>query len=210
MKLVIFGAGGGTGVHVVRLALEQGHRVRAVVRSPGRLAAIDSNLELSMGDAVEPTTARDAVSGADAVVSLIGLNKPPRGDRTVSTSTGNILAAMQAHGVRRFVSLSMFGLGDSLAQARWLFKWVVRPLFLRNILEDRARQEALVQASELDWTLVRPTHLVDRPPSGNVSVLIKKAKLYDTVSRADVARSVVNLVADPTTHRKAVVLGAAR
>jgi uncharacterized protein YbjT (DUF2867 family) len=74
---------------------------------------------------------------------------------------------------------------------------------------DRAEQERAVTRSDLDWTIVRPTHLVDRPASGRIGVVRGRTRLYDAVSRTDVARQLLAIIPDPGTYRQAFTLGAA-
>jgi hypothetical protein len=113
---------------------------------------------------------------------------------------------MERLAVHRFVCQTCFGLGTSMAQARWVFRRLVHPM-LRGQYVDRAEQERVVTGSALDWTIVRPTHLVDRPGSGRIRVLTGPARLYDAVSRADVAEQLLAIIPDPATHRRELTLG---
>ncbi|MBA3820877.1 MAG: SDR family oxidoreductase [Deltaproteobacteria bacterium] len=208
MKLLVLGATGGTGRELVERALAQGHAVRAMVRDVHKLARSDERLEVVQGDIMEPASLDRAVAGGDLVISTVGVTKPVKGDTTASVGTANLIRAMEAHGVRRLVCVSVFGIGDSIHQAGRLFRWVVLPL-LANTYEDRIRQEAVVTASQLEWTIVRPTHLVDGAATGKIKVIGAKAKMYDAVRRADVATELLRIAQEPSTVRTALSLGAA-
>jgi putative NADH-flavin reductase len=94
MKLVIFGATGRTGVHLVKQALAAGHSVTALVRTPAKLTLQHERLTVLQGDAQDAAKVAQAVAGAEAVISVLGptRNRPAF---AVSKSTENILAAMR-------------------------------------------------------------------------------------------------------------------
>ena len=79
--------------------------------------------------------------------------------------TRNVIAAMTASGAKRLVVVSAFGIGDTKAKASWLVK-LFYAVLLREQMADKERQEPLVRASGLDWTLVQPVALTDGPPTG--------------------------------------------
>ena len=111
MKLAVFGSTGGTGQHLVRLALEAGHEVVAFARSPSKLEIQDERLSIVQGNVTEPGPVSEAICGVDAVLSALG---PPRGVPAGVMGEGldNILAAMREHGVRRLLIVVGAGVGD--------------------------------------------------------------------------------------------------
>jgi uncharacterized protein YbjT (DUF2867 family) len=70
---------------------------------------------------------------------------------------------MKAAGVSRLIWISSHGVGDSAGHSGLLFERIVVPLRLRAELADKERQEALVTASDLDWTIIRPARLTNGP-----------------------------------------------
>jgi putative NADH-flavin reductase len=76
MKLLVFGASGGTGRQLVEQALAQGHLVTAFVRNPAKLAITHPNLRISQGDTLRYGTIEPAVAGQDAVLSALGIRPP--------------------------------------------------------------------------------------------------------------------------------------
>jgi putative NADH-flavin reductase len=76
MKLLIFGASGGTGRQLVEQALAQGHLVTAFVRNPAKLPIAHQNLRIAQGDALHYETVEPAVTGQDAVLSALGIRPP--------------------------------------------------------------------------------------------------------------------------------------
>ena len=107
-------------------------------------------------------------------------------DRTCSEGTKQIIAAMKETGVNRVVVLSSYGAGPG---NRPLLSWFVRNL-LSYILEDKDVQEELIMNSGLDYTIVRPPRLVNKPAKGSIfeTTITLNTKLpFMEISRADVA-----------------------
>jgi len=206
MLVTVFGATGPSGRLIVERALEQGHSVRAFARNPARLGLEHPGLEVAVGDVLDQASVDAAIGGSQAVIGCLGIRRGS--SKTIVTDgTRRILASMQAHGVRRFLGLSAYGAGetrDGSAYAR--LTW----LLLRPNLEDKERFEALVRASDLDWTLVRPPKLTDGPATGRYRTGTDlRMKLTSKVSRADLATFIVDQLGDRAYIRKAPSIVAA-
>ena len=188
MRLVVFGATGGTGRELVMLALDQDHNVTAYARDPTKIEYIQhSNLEVVRGDVLDPPAVEQAVAGHEAVFITIGAGA----SRTTLREEGtrNIVEAMQRTGVKRLICQSSLGVGDSRANLTFFTKHIIVGVFLRHAFADHERQEAVVRQSSLDWTIVRPPHLKDGPRTEvyrhGFSTADKQIKGW--ISRADVA-----------------------
>jgi putative NADH-flavin reductase len=191
MNLIIFGASGATGKELVKQALQQGHRVSAFVRTPAKLAVTHANLRLIAGDVLDSSAVAAAIPGHDAV--LISLGAPARKAGTMrSEGTRNIVRAVEAAGVRRLVCQSSLGFGDSLPvlrQTPFVFRNIIVPLLLRDTFEDHARQEDVVKNTSLDWTIVRPGNMTNKPATHRYrhGFAAEDTSIKVKVSRADVA-----------------------
>jgi uncharacterized protein YbjT (DUF2867 family) len=203
VKLTIFGSTGGVGRHLVHQALEQGHEVTALTRAPAKLERLadfardHGRLRVVAGDVLDPEAVREAVAGADAVVCALGMPLFNR-DRIRTRGTANILAAMQAGGVRRLACLSAFGVGESWTQLPAHYRLFIIPLFMRHVYADHEAQEAEVRLSDLDWTIVRPGSFTDGPRSGSYwhGTAAAAARLRLKISREDVADFLLRQVDD--------------
>src|SRR5215472_13859474 len=121
MNLIVFGANGGIGHHVVEQALDAGHTVTAVVRRPSSLAVQHKNLIVFQGDVLQPVTLRESMAGQTAVISAIGTHA--RGPTTVySEGIANIIQAMEEAHVRRLLCVSATALDPSVRWQRWFAK----------------------------------------------------------------------------------------
>ncbi len=197
MKLLIFGATGGTGGELVKLSLDAGHLVSAYVRDPVRMSAFeDPRLRVLVGDVLDSGTVKKAVEGQDAVLSAIGAAAGRSSVR--EEGTRNIVEAMQETGVKRLISLSSLGVGDSKSNLPFFTRYVVVAVFLRHAFADHARQEAVVRQSSLDWTLVRPPHLKDGPRTGvyRHGFSSTDRSIQGWISRADVAAFMLSQLDD--------------
>jgi putative NADH-flavin reductase len=200
MRLTVFGATGGTGIELVRQALEEGNDVTAVVRDPARLAVpVHDRLRVVTAAATDPVAIAPAVEGADAVLSSLGHRGG--GPTTIcEDGTRAIIEAMGKEGVRRLLVVSAAGLvadrGDGLFVRHVVKPMILQPL-LRNGFADKRRCEDEVRASDLDWTIVRPPQLTDKEATGRYRMATDiSLRGGRTISRADLAAGLLGLLAD--------------
>ncbi len=197
MRIVVFGASGGTGREVVAQALAEGDEVVAVARAG---SVVPPGAEVVRADFDEDGVIEDAVRGADVVVSALGTRG--RGPTSVCTDgMGAAIAAMRRTGVRRLLVVSAAGLPGEGDDA--LLRWLVKPILqrvLRHHYADLRRMEELVRASGLDWTIVRPPQLTDGPRTDRYRrALDRHLAGGRRVARADVATEILRAAADRDT-----------
>ncbi|GAA4852395.1 NAD(P)H-binding protein [Actinomycetospora corticicola] len=196
LAVVVLGAAGGIGRHVVTEALRAGHRVTATARHPDRLPNPDlpaeqtARLTVTRADVRDTASLETAMAGHDVVVSAVG--PPGRHARGLySDGARATVAAMDRCGVDRFLGVTSAGVRyDDPELAPW-YRLLVRPL-LRELYADMIAMEDLITASDLDWTLVRPVLLLDRDPTDLYRVADAATPPRGrSVTRADVARFIV-------------------
>jgi uncharacterized protein YbjT (DUF2867 family) len=187
MRILIFGATGGTGRYVVSQGLEQGRQVTAFARNQATLTAKHPNLTIVEGGLSDHNAITHALNGVNAVISVLGnstrkaLFKP---NNVISQNLPNIISAMQQGKVERLLFVSSFGVN---AKIFWPEKLLLRTLF-RNLFADLPVQEKLIKESGLNWTIVRPARLTNGPKTGECrsgeNIYIHP---FSSISRADVA-----------------------
>lgn len=189
MKIVVFGASGGTGRELVKQGLAQGHEVTVFVRNPAAFTGGD-RLRLVMGDARDAKAVALAVAGQEAVLSALGGNL---GDETLlPESIGHILAAMKQEGVKRLIVLGASGVWPGAAKrlsavARG-FLHVIEATVLKKPFQAQRAMQMRIQASETDWTIVQPPRLLNKPGTGKFRVDGEALPANGTqIARADVA-----------------------
>ena len=199
MKITIIGASRGIGRKAVDYALSRGHVVRGLARSADHMGLDADAFEPIAGDATDPTTLARAVAGADAVILTLGVPRDLRALRHTtlfSDATRALIPAMQAAGVTRLLAVTGFGAGDSAAKLSSLEK-IPFTLFLGRAYADKAKQEDLIRASGLDWTIARPGILNDNAMTGKYRVLVDPDTWRQgLISRADVAHFLIHAAED--------------
>jgi putative NADH-flavin reductase len=206
MNLLVFGASGGTGRELVAQGLQQGHELAAFVRA-SPVPPFDERVRVVHGSVTDDAGAvAEAVQGRDAVVCTVGVRNAFRSSSLIVRSLRTIVPAMQAHGVRRIVLVSAFGVGASRREAPILPRILYR-LLLEDIFADKLAGEAYLRDSGLDWTIVYPVLLTNGPRTGRYRsgehlVLSGMPK----ISRADVADFVLAQLADGRYLRKVVAI----
>jgi putative NADH-flavin reductase len=135
---------------------------------------------------------QQALAGQEVVCLTIGVGVTFKPVSVFSRGTQNLLAAMAVHGVRRLICVTGIGAGDSKGHGGFLYDRLFNPLLLRTIYEDKDRQEALIRASDADWTIVRPGFLTNGPLTGEYRVITDLTGVTaGKISRADVAHFIL-------------------
>ena len=209
MKLLVLGATRGIGAKVVDHALAEGHEVRGFARSVGDKPD-RPGLTWVAGDATKAEDLAPALEGVDAVIFAIGLGGDFRRFLSPTTlfsdATRALLPAMAGAGVRRLVAVTGFGAGDS-ARAMSFIERTGHRAILGRAYADKDRQEEMIRAADLDWTLVRPTILTDSAATGRYKVLADPVTWRNgMIGRADVAAYCVRAAVEGLNLREAVVL----
>jgi putative NADH-flavin reductase len=217
MKLTIFAATGGIGRQALEQAVAAGHDVTAVVRDPSKLShkvrAIAADLASPDRGALE-----SAVAGADAVLS--GLGQRLKSDAGIATQgTRSIIEAMKATGARRIVVVSAAPIGTVPSPGRptpprydpgdgFFMRNLMSPLIktaLKQLYADLALMEDAVRDSALDWTIVRPPRLTDKPMTGNYRIAYgQNLRRGVFISRADVANLMLRVIEQPETIKQVI------
>jgi putative NADH-flavin reductase len=217
MKVTIFGATGGIGRQILEQAIAADHDVTAVVRSPKNLSGKVRTVIADLA-APHPAVLESAVGGADAVLSGLG-PRPLSETGIASRGTRAIVAAMKATGVRRIVVVSAAPISTVPSPGRlnppkhdpgdgFFMRHLLGPLTkaaLRKPYADLAVMEDILRDSGLDWTVVRPPRLTDKPLTGIYRTAYgQNLRRGLFISRADVAHLMLSVLEQPETIKQAI------
>ena len=204
MKLVVLGATGGTGMEIVRQAVERGHLVTALVRSPNRLKVFRNRITVVQGDLLNSGDLAQVIAGHDAVLSAFGPRVPiSKADTNLLERFAQALTqAMRSAGVRRAV----------IESVAFLFKNSIMPpayflgrLFFPDVVSDTSAMERIFRETELEWTMLRPPQLTDAAYTGKYRVLEGRLPRFGfKIPRANVADYMIRAVENRFAIRKVV------
>lgn len=207
MRVLVLGATGAVGRLATGEALARGHVVTALVRSPEKLGDLATQLRIVPGDALDAATVGRAVEGQDAVLYVLGAGNV-RKTTLFSDSTRILIAAMRERDVRRLVAVTGVGAGETKGHGGFLYDRIIYPLFTKGVYEDKDRQETLIRASGLDWTIVRPASFRKGVPAGPLRAVTDVTGVtLRKVGRAEVATFLVEELEQNRYVGHAVFLG---
>ncbi len=198
LRVTIFGANGPTGRLLTGQALAAGHQVTAVTRRPESFPLRHDRLDTVGADVLDQAAVEAAVAQRDAVLSTLGVPAGKEPISTYSRGAANIVRAMRRHRVRRLVVVSSSGVDPHpYSDGGLLFNRVLLPYVTRvlgkTLYDDMRRMETLIRASDLDWTIVRPSGLYHLP-SVTDYILVEGHADGRFTSRVDLAASMLALL----------------
>ena len=208
MNLVIFGATGGTGKLLLEQALEAGDDVVAFVRNLSKLNIRHERLTVMQGELADEAMVEHAVSGADAVISVLGPRGGSKG-KPITRGMQNIIEGMKKQRVRRLIVSSTLSAKDpnDLLDLRASALVNLVKFTMHAAYEEIVSVAETVRKSELDWTIVRLTTLNNNARSGKVRVgYLGKGEVGSRISRADLAEFMLKQVKDTKYLRQAPVI----
>lgn len=202
MNILVLGANGETGVHVVEQAVAAGDRVMALVRGTNVNVRLSRDgVDLIHGDATSAPDLAKAMAGVDAVISTLG----GRSQSIMSDAVLAIIDGAHQAEMRRVVLMSSFAVErDRLGAVTKLMS----SLTMGKAITDKTASEGLLRSSDLEWTIVYATVLTNNPASGTSRIVPdeKKLSVTDKVSRADVASWLLKVAKDPSFVRREVTI----
>lgn len=196
MNVIVFGATGTIGKHLVEQALNEGHHVTAFCRDSQKLNEFEnSNLKIIEGDVLNLQNVSTAIQEQEVVLVALGSGKN-RKSKVRSMGTKHIIEAMKINGVKRLICQTTLGAGKSQGNLNFFWKHIMFGWLLKEVFLDHELQEKYVMNSKLDWTIARPGAFTDGEhtrsyrhgfASDDRSVTLK-------ISRADVADFLLKLI----------------
>lgn len=209
MRVVVLGAAGGVGSRAVIGALARGWDVVAAARSR---PAVPAGVEAVAVDVRDAAAVSGVLRGADAVLWCVGVTKRS-GPDVGRTGLPLVVAAMVEHGVSRLVAVSGAGVtlpGDGKGLGARFVSGLTRRL-ARDLVQDKEGEHAVLEASGVSWTEVRPPRLVDREATGRWGLVEQAPGLTaKPVAKADVALAMLDLAGSSQWLRRSPFLVAAQ
>ena len=202
-RILVYGATGRTGSLLLAYALQQGYAVTALVRHPEKLLLTDAYLTVVRGQPTNLADVRRAMPGCDFVLSALSAlseaesfsRKKITPPHTLETTMRHTITAMHELGLRRIVTLSSIGAGDSRPYAPWYMRLIIKLTNFKLVFADHDRQETLLRQSDLAWTIARPVALNNKEQLGQLVVRYQQTPAPFALSRRQLAKFMVDCLA---------------
>jgi uncharacterized protein YbjT (DUF2867 family) len=207
MKIAVIGASAGLGLATVKRALERNHSVTTLSRSEVPLPS-NSNLTCIVGNALYKEDVSLALKDADAVIITLGTRKDMKQTKLFSDFANVLLEVQKSSGSKAtFLFVTGFGTGES-GNYVGLFVKLFLKYFLRGVYADKALMEERISNSDMNWIIVRPGRLLDKPVTENyrIETSLYKGIAIGGINRSDVADYMVKQAEEPSDLKKYVGL----
>ncbi len=203
MKITVIGATGATGRHVVTQGIQRGHQITAFTRRPQPARRLRTRRDHERRRP-RPYAVRKAITGSHAVIAIIGASSR-KGPHQTADVARNLITTMSQESVARLIITSAYPL---VADKPRLALALVTRIFA-DTYADATAMEQLVSASDLQWTIARPTRLTNRRARGRITISRELLDKAPSITRADLATALLNIAEDPTLKQTAVNLAGA-
>lgn len=170
MKVLVIASSRRVRRQLAEQAQAESHEVTALEKRISRFSWRRPRYRVVAGDVLDERSLSPAVAGQDAVVCWL---QPPsrKSDSYLWESTANLIRVMERHAVRRLICISACGAGDSRGHCGFFHDHIIQKLLLKQVFQDRDRQEELIRGTDLDWVIVRPARLTTGRSQGKYMVL---------------------------------------
>ena len=203
MKLIVFGASGGTGRALLEQGAAAGHEMTAFVRKPLPPSHPPPPQHVIEADVLDPGAVAAAVRGHDVVLSCLG-TRPWRHVDICSQGIATIIPAMKAAGVKRIIAMSSIGVGEPKAG---LVVRIGGAILLRKAFRDKLKMEQALEQTDLDWVVVRPGFLTDGKARGKWRAADDGSLKGGMITRVDTAAFMLQqLTSNEWVRRRPVIV----
>lgn len=214
MKILLLGATGRTGKHVLKLLLERDCEVSCLVRKPERLPK-HPLLVIHSGNPTNIQNLKHAIEDCDAVLSVLNISRttdfpwsPLRTPkRFLSDTIQNIVALSNNQDLKQVIVCSAWGVGETKAHIPFWFRWTIDLSNIRFAYKDHERQEEILKKSGLNYTIIRPVGLTNLNRVKPIKESIgnsPKPNLF--ITRLSLATYMVKCLLNTSTTNKIIVI----
>jgi uncharacterized protein YbjT (DUF2867 family) len=217
MRILLLGATGRTGAHVLEYLLADGREVHALVRDRNKLGQPRDGLKIFEGSPTDEAALAKAFRGCEYVLSVLNVSRksdfpwsplrsPPG---LMSSALEKVLRLSEGGGVRKIVVCSAWGSKETRNDLPGWFRWTLDHSNIGIAYRDHERQEDMLRASGMNFTIVRPTFLTGFREGRGIRVSRGNApRPRMTISRRSVARFLIRMLTEGAYSRQAVTISA--
>jgi putative NADH-flavin reductase len=213
MKILLLGATGRTGKHIIEEALKRGHSIAAIARNPEKLK--DFKIDIIQGTPYDYEPMEKAIIGCEAVINTLNVSRKSDNPWAslaapkdmISKSASNAIKAMDKSGIKRFVALSTIGAGRSWKTSPGILKFIVSISNLRFAFQDHGKQEEILENSATEYTICRAPMLSAKiNDTGAVATPEGKRPASSVLSRNSAAEFFLQIIENNEHIRETISL----
>jgi putative NADH-flavin reductase len=217
MRVLILGASGRTGIHVLHEALKEGFEINCLTRNHNTIDITDDKLRVFEGCPSKINNLDMAINDCDAIISVLNISRtsdfPWAKLRTPSTFLSdvieNVIAVSNQRSIKRIIVCSAWGVSETIYDIRFWFRWLISQSNIGLAYANHEVQENLLMKTKLDYTIVRPSGLTNSKKKENIKESYSNnPKPSLTISRLLVAKYMVQALSNPKLIHKTITISA--
>ncbi|MFA2818861.1 NAD(P)-dependent oxidoreductase [Bacillus wiedmannii] len=163
MKVCILGATGRVGSNIIKLALKDAAEVTALARDLNRIEIQHERLRVIEGNVLNENDIKKAIEGNDIVISALGTDR----NGTLAKSMPQIIKQMEEEGAHKIITIGTAGILQARTNLNlYRFQSAESKRKMTTAAEDHLAAYKILSSSNLCWTVVCPTHLIDGDVTG--------------------------------------------
>ncbi len=202
MRIVVFGGTGDVGKIIVEKLVSKNRQVVVLTRQQKEAT---ENIHYFSGNVLVYESVNSCINEGDCVIISLGFNNSALD--TMSKGTKNIIDAMVKKNCLRLICLSSYGAGESWNYLPEEFRaTVMNTPILKAAFHDHGLQEEFIKASKLDWTIVRPTEIVNEPETKAFTKNEATDHSAYKISKYDVAQFIIDELETKTFNMQVVMI----
>ena len=215
MRILLLGATKGLGKEILKEAIGLGFEINCLVRNTKKFPVEQNNIRVFEGDATSSIDLENAVQDSKIIISTLNVMRKnlfpwsniTNDKNTISKSSKNIIDISKRKKIKHLISISAWGVNESLDHIPIWFKLLIKNSNLKYPYIDHGKSEKLLVNSNLNWTILRPSALVNFLNNHQVKESISlKNKPSLIISRKSLAKFIINIVDKKNYYNKIVTV----
>lgn len=200
MNILLLGATGRLGKEILKKLAHDQLPTTVVVRDASKVALSSEQVTVVEGNPSDPTVLAPLLATCTHVITTLNISRtsdfpwaPLRDPKTLLSDTMHELIRLAGeNNLEKIVTVSAWGVLESKHDLPWWFRWTIDYSNIRFGYEDHARQEQLLTASSLPWTIIRPVGLTNAQKDKEAFTSTEGKTNGILVSRKSVAAFIVD------------------
>ena len=202
MEVLLIGANKGLGYQVLKELLSKKITVNCLIRRKGLINFESKYLNIFYGDATNLSDLKKSIGNSECIISTINVQRKnifpwsrlTNSKTTISDFAKNSIIVSEDK-INRIITISAWGVGESMEEIPKLFKFLIKFSNLKYPYIDHDIHEKVIENSNLNWTIIRPTALTNETKYHDVKVYKKNEKIRKMIiGRKSLAKFIVNIV----------------